>query len=249
MFEIWTYTLVSVFAVSLISLIGVLTISISMEKLRKFLLLLVSFAAGSLLGGALLHLLPEAIEQAEEILKPMFLILSGIILFFTLEKILFWRHCHLPTTENHPHPVAINNIIGDGFHNLIDGMIIAGSYMVSIPLGLTTTLAVLLHEIPQEIGDFGILVHAGYSRKKALFFNFLSATIAIIGAGLTLAIGSSFIGLQEYVIPFTIGGFIYIATADLMPELKVETNTGRSILQLIAFIIGVGIMALLLLIE
>lgn len=249
MFEIWVYTLASVIAVSLISLIGLLTISVSMERLRKFLIFLVSFAAGSLLGGALLHLLPEAIEQAEEIMKPMFLILFGIVLFFTLEKILFWRHCHLPTTENHPHPVAINNIIGDGFHNLIDGMIIAGSYMISVPLGLSTTLAVLLHEIPQEIGDFGILIHAGYSRKKALFFNFLSATLAIIGAVLTIAIGNSFVGLQEYIIPFTVGGFIYIAAADLMPELKAETHTGRSVLQLMAFLVGIGMMALLLLIE
>lgn len=249
MTEVWLYTIGSVFIVSLVSLVGILTISLNAEKFRKILLLLVSFAAGSLLGGAFIHLLPEAFEEIEDTTTISFIILLGILLFFILEKILHWRHCHTPTSKEHPHPLAVNNIVGDGFHNLVDGMIIAASYMVSIPLGIATTVAVLLHEIPQEIGDFGILIYAGFSKKKALFFNYLSAATAIVGAVLTLIIGSSIERSYEFLIPFTIGGFIYIATADLMPELKKETHLGKSLLQLVALLLGIGIMALLLLLE
>jgi len=223
MSEVWLYSVVGVFIVSLISLVGIFLISVNIEKLKKVLLLLVSFAAGSLLGGAFLHLLPEIFEESTHKSLTSFLILAGILLFFILEKILNWRHCHIPTSADHPHPVAVNNIIGDSFHNFVDGMIIAGSYMVSIPLGIATTIAVIMREIPQEIGDFGILLHAGLT-KKALFFNYLSALTAMLGAVVTLSIGSAVEGLQEYIVPFTIGGFIYIATADLIPELKKETN-------------------------
>lgn len=249
MTQIWLYAILSVFIVSLVSLVGILTISLNLGRLKKILLYLVSFAAGSLLGGAFIHLLPEAYEEIEDPTFIPFFILLGIAIFFFIEKILSWRHCHVPTSEEHPHPMAVNNIIGDGVHNFVDGMIIAGSYLVSIPLGLATTLAVVLHEIPQEIGDFGILLHAGYSKKKALFFNYLSAFIAVIGAVLTIAIGSSITRSHDFLIPFTIGGFIYIATADLIPELKRETNIRKSLLQLFAFLIGIGVMALLLLVE
>lgn len=247
--QIWLYSLLSVGLVSLVSVIGVVTISMNIEKLRRALLFLVSFAAGSLIGGAFLHLLPEAIEQDGNVLKKMYLIISGIIFFFALEKILFWRHCHIPTSEQHRHPVGLNNLIGDGAHNLIDGMIIAGSYLVSIPLGISTTVAVLLHEIPQEIGDYSILIYAGYTKGRALFLNLLSAVVAIVGAVLTLTIGTSVIHAQEYLIPLTIGGFIYIATADLIPELKEETHTGRSALQLFAMVLGVAVAAGMLLLE
>ncbi|MBU0963983.1 ZIP family metal transporter [Patescibacteria group bacterium] len=245
----WLYTILSVLAVSLVSLIGILALSINQIRLKKILLLLVSFAAGSLLGGAFIHLLPEAFAESEITEIIPFIILLGIVFFFFLEKILCWRHCHIPTSDEHPHPLGINNLVGDGFHNLIDGMIIAGAYMVSVPVGIATTVAVLLHEIPQEIGDFGVLLHAGYTKKKAIFFNFLSALAAVVGAVLTLIIGSSVEHAQEYLIPFTIGGFIYIATADLIPELKKETNLGKSLLQLIALLLGIGVMSLLLLLE
>lgn len=249
MTEVWLYTIFSVLIVSTISLVGVIMLSVNMERLKKILLFLVSFAAGSLLGGAFLHLLPHVFEESENVKIATSIILLGIVLFFILEKFLYWRHCHIPTSDDHPHPVGINNLIGDGFHNLIDGMIIAGAYMVSIPVGIATTVAVLLHEIPQEIGDFSILIHAGYTKKKALLFNFLSALTAIIGAVLTLLIGSSIEKVHEYLIPFTIGGFIYIATADLIPELKKETDLKKSWFQLVSFILGIGIMALLLLLE
>ncbi|MDP2684308.1 MAG: ZIP family metal transporter [bacterium] len=249
MTTIWLYTILSVFVVSLVSLIGMLALSVNMERLKRSLLFLVSFAAGSLLGGAIIHLLPEAFERATNEYTTPFLILLGMVLFFILEKYLHWRHCHVPTSENHPHPLAMNNLIGDALHNFIDGMVIAGSYLVSIPLGLATTLAVLLHEIPQEIGDFSILIYAGYSRKKALLFNYLSALLAVVGAVTILLIGTSFTNAQEYIIPLTIGGFLYIAMADIIPELKKEENLKKSIFQVLAFLLGIGLMALLLLLE
>jgi len=249
MTEIWLYTIISVFIVSLVSLIGILVISWKIERLKKILLFLVSFAAGSLLGGAFIHLLPEAFEQANNTKVLPFYILLGIVLFFFIEKVLHWRHCHIPTSGDHPHPVAVSNIIGDGFHNFVDGMVIAAAYLVDVPLGIATTIAVLLHEIPQEIGDFGILIHAGMSKAKALFYNYLSAFTAILGAVLTLLIGSLVEGLQNILVAFTIGGFVYIATADLIPELKKETALGKSVLQLLAFLLGIGMMSLLLLLE
>lgn len=247
--EIWLYTIGSVLLISLVSFIGLMAISINLEKLKKGLLFLVSFAAGSLLGDAFIHLIPEAFEDSENASIVPFMILAGFIIFFILEKILCWRHCHVPTSEDHPHPVAINNLIGDGFHNLIDGMIIAGSFLVSIPLGIATSIAVLLHEIPQEIGDFGILLHAGFNKKKALLFNYLSALTALVGASLTLIVGTALESKQVIMVAFTIGGFIYIAAADLIPEMKKETNFRKSWFQLLSLILGIGVMALMLLLE
>ncbi|MFH0952263.1 MAG: ZIP family metal transporter [Patescibacteria group bacterium] len=249
MTTIWLYSIISVFIVSLVSLIGIVTLSLSLERLRKILLFLVSFAAGSMLGGAFIHLLPEAFEIAENVLVIPYAILLAMIIFFAIEKVLHWRHCHEPTSKEHPHPLGVNNLIGDAFHNLIDGTIIAGSYMVDIPLGVATTIAVLLHEIPQEIGDFGVLIHAGYTKNKAIFYNFLTALTAIFGAVITLLIGSRVEAIHQYIVPFTIGGFIYIATADLIPELKKETGLGKSSLQLASLILGIGVMSLLLLFE
>ncbi len=249
MTQTWIYTLLSVLGVSLASFVGLVTLSVSMEKLKKVLLFLVSFAAGSLIGGALFHLLPEAYSSDAAAQKAPLYIIVGIVVFFALEKYLHWRHCHTPTSEQHPHPVGISNLVGDGFHNFLDGIIIAGAYLVSPSLGFTTTLAVLLHEIPQEIGDFSILVHAGFTRGKALFFNLLSALTAVLGAIGTLLIGSSIEIAGTYLVPITVGGFMYIALADLIPEIKREEHTGKSILQLLMFIVGILMMAALLWLE
>ncbi len=246
---LWLPTLLAVVIISLISLIGVATLAMNVEKLRRRLLYLVSFAAGALLGDAFLHLLPEAVGAIGSVERAAFLILLGIVIFFILEKVLFWRHCHLPTTEQHQHPVGIMNLVSDGVHNFLDGVIIAGSFLVDVPLGIATTLAVVLHEIPQEIGDFGILLHAGYTKKKALFFNFLTACLAILGAVVTLIIGERVESAVQFVLPLTLGGFVYIAAADLIPEIHREEHTGRSFAQFLAFIIGIGVMALLLLLE
>jgi zinc and cadmium transporter len=245
--SIWFYSLISVVIVSFISLIGVFTLTLSDERIKKSLLYLVSFAAGALLGDAFLHLVPEAFELSDAYLLLSTNILVGIIVFFILEKFIYWRHCHIPTSDNHPHTLGTINLVGDGLHNFIDGVILGASYLVSIPLGITTTIAILLHEIPQEIGDFSILLHAGYTKKKALFFNVLSASVAIVGTVLVLLVGDNVQHLVDVLVPFTIGGFIYIAAADLLPEIHREGNTYKSVFQLVFFLLGIGLMALLLL--
>lgn len=242
MAQIYLYSLAGVILVSLISFIGVFTLAMSGEKLNRLIMLLVSLSAGTLLGDSFLHLMPEVIEEGQTGLAIWLWLLTGILTFFVLEKIIHWRHCHLETTLNHPHPVGLMNLVGDGLHNFIDGMIIAGSFLVSAKLGIATTLAVIAHEIPQEIGDFGILLHAGYGRIKALLLNFASAVAAILGVLLTLAIGLEAESFTSFIIPFTAGGFIYIATADLIPELKKDTAPAKSLLQLLLIIIGMAIM-------
>jgi zinc and cadmium transporter len=249
MIQTWLYTILSVLGVSLIAFAGLFTFSLKIERLKKILLFLISFAAGSLLGDAFIHLLPEAVSLSSKTLTISLWILAGLVLFFVMEKVLKWRHCHEPECEDHAHSVGMMSLIGDGVHNFIDGAIIAASFLVSPALGLATTIAVIIHEIPQEMGDFGILIHAGYSRKQALFYNFLSALTAVAGAALTLTFGASFSNLTSYLIPFTIGGFIYIATADLIPELHKEVRLRYSFFQLLSFLLGIGLMALLLLMD
>jgi len=257
----WIYSFVSVGAVSLISLIGLVTLPIKEQKLRSLLLYLVSFSAGGLFADAFIHLIPEAAETVEssspELKVPLYIsiyILSGIIASFILEKLIHWRHCHIPTSEEHPHPFAYMNLFGDGVHNFIDGLVVAGSYIASFPsftLGIATTLAVVFHEIPQEIGDFGVLLHGGFSKNKALVFNFLTALTAILGAlfALVLSLIIPIENFEIFLLSFAAGEFIYIAGSDLVPELHKETKPSKSTLQLIAFIFGVLVLLCLALIE
>ncbi len=247
--EVWFYTLASVLAVSLISFIGVITLSINQKRLHKILLYLVSFSAGALLGDVFIHLIPELIEENLFTIKTSFYILSGIVIFFTIEKIVHWQHCHMPQTNEHTHPFAIVNLVGDGVHNFIDGMIIGASYIVSIPVGIATTVAVIFHEIPQEIGDFAVLLKGGFSKKKAILFNFLSAATSVLGGILAIVASSNLPAISEALIPIAIGGFIYIAGADLIPELHKNFETKKSIYELIALIAGILVMALLLGLE
>ena len=146
------------------------------------------------------------------------------------------------TSKEHPHPVAYMNLIGDGFHNFIDGMIIAGSFLVSVPIGISTTVAVITHEIPQEMGDFGVLIYGGLSRTKALMFNFLSATTAFLGAVVVLVLSLKTNQVTSILIPFTAGGFIYIAVADLIPELKEHISALTSLLELTCLLLGILVM-------
>lgn len=238
---IWTYTLLSVFFVSLVSFMGILSLSFGARFLSKILLILVSFAVGGLLGDVFIHLLPETFEKHGAGLQASLLVIAGVLLFFVLEKFIRWRHCHADSAE-HAHPIALMNLIGDGIHNLIDGMLIGASYLVSIPIGVATTVAVVLHEIPSEFGDFGVLLHCGFSVRKALFFNFLSALAAILGGVLSLVIGSHIGGYAGVLLPITAGGFIYIAGSDLIPELHRELRAEVSVQQFIAIILGVGVM-------
>lgn len=245
--EVWIYSLASVFIVSLISLIGVLTIFIRPKKLKKFLIYLVSFSVGALFGGAFLHLLPELVNEVGLTLQVSSLLLGGIVLFFVLEKVIHWQHCHIHSKRGHVHSFAIMNLIGDGFHNLLDGLIIGASYLISIPSGIAVTVAVGLHEIPQEIGDFGILIHGGFSKTKALLLNFASALISIIGVIISLTLSNIIGNIQFFIIPIAIGGFIYIAGSDLIPELHKRFTVKSALLQLVALVAGILVMASLLL--
>jgi zinc and cadmium transporter len=248
MLEIWLYSLLSVFFVSCISLIGIITLTIKENTLRKTLLYLVSFSVGGLLGDAFFHLLPESIELNSRLSLAMY-ILSGLIISFIVEKFIHWRHCHIPTSVKHPHPFAIMNLIGDSVHNFIDGLIIGASYLTSLQIGIATTLAVILHEIPQEIGDFGVLIHGGFKMRKALFLNFITALTAVVGTLISLIIGSYSANLTNFLLPFAMGGFIYIALSDLIPELHKETKPTKSFVQLLMLIAGIGIMFSLLFLE
>ena len=244
------YTLLSVFLVSLISFIGIITLSIKLEKLKQFLIFLISLSAGTLLGDAFLHLLPDLVESSGLTIEMSLYILLGIVIFFILEKIIHWEHCHAHILEKeHVHPFAYTNLVGDALHNFLDGIIIASSYLISIPAGIATTIAVVLHEIPQEIGDFGVLIHGGFTKSKALAVNFFSACAAFLGAILTLILQNKISNLEFILVPIAIGGFIYIAGADLIPQLhKHSDKLSKSFLQLLSFIIGIALMALLLLI-
>ncbi len=245
----WAYTFISVIFVSLLSLVGVFFLSLKESRLQKMLLFLVSLAVGGLFGDAIIHLIPESFEKLSGKLTAPVLLLAGILLFFIVEKVIRWRHCHIPTSEQHLHPVVFLNLIGDGVHNFIDGMLIGASYLVSIPIGIATTIAVVLHEIPQEIGDFGVLVHGGLSVRKAIFFNFLSALTAVLGGLVILIVGPHVDNISLYLLPVTAGGFIYIAAADLIPELHVECGISISIRQVVFIALGIGLMALLVLLE
>lgn len=249
---VWFYTLVSVFVVSLISLIGVFSLSMKKERLEHILLYLVSFSVGALFGEVFLHILPEINEEAAYSTKLGMFFLLGIVIFFVIEKGIHWRHCHkADNCDRHEiKAMGYTNLIGDGFHNFLDGAIIASSFMVSVPLGIATTLAVIIHEIPQEIGDFGVLIYAGFTRAKALLFNLASASIAIIGAIAALFLAGNIEGLSLLVLAIAGGGFIYIAGSDLIPELHKDHCSGcRPFFQLLFIVCGIGVMGLLLLLE
>lgn len=239
---IWIYTLVSVVIVSLISLIGVFTLSVKRETLEKILIYLVSLSTGTLLGDAFIHLIPDAYAQNSGKIFTALYILSGILIFFILEKYVHWRHCHKIASPEHPHPFSYVILLGDGLHNFIDGLIIAAGYLASLPVGIATTIAVIFHEIPHEIGNFGSLVYGGFSRSRALRFNFMSSLLAILGAIVALLISFNSADVTKFLIPFAAGGFIYVASADLIPELHKETQPRKSLGQLALFILGIGLM-------
>ncbi len=261
---VWVFAVGSVVLVSLVSLAGIFTLSLGRAHLERIMFLLVSFAVGAMLSGALLHLIPRAYDQLEDGTLIGALVLAGVLSFFVMEKFLHWRHHHgMPDEKDvdssghhHGHhksvaPFATMNLLGDAVHNLIDGMIVAAAYLVSIPAGIVTTLAVMLHEIPQEIGDFGVLVFGGYSPRKALLYNFLSGLVGVVGAVAALVIGAHVESFADYLLPITAGAFIYIAGSDLIPELNLRHShsAGQSAMQLVMMVLGASIMLLPELLE
>jgi zinc and cadmium transporter len=234
--------LASVTVVSLIAFVGIIFAGLRESLLNRVTMVLVGFASGTLLGGAFLHLLPEVLTPENNSTTVFLCVIVGIVSFFALEKFLYWRHCH--ERECPTHTFVYLNLIGDGIHNFIDGMVIAATFMFSFELGFATTLAVIFHEVPQELGDFGVLVYGGLSRKKALAFNFMSAVTAILGA-LTTYFLAYLKSIEALLVPFAAGGFIYIAATDLMPELHKKAHASESLVQLIVILLGIGLMAFL----
>ncbi|MFH1608924.1 MAG: ZIP family metal transporter [Patescibacteria group bacterium] len=246
---IYLYTLAAVIIVSLVSLVSIFFLSLREDLLKKYTSIFISLAVGGLLGGAFVHLIPEAFKELSNVTLTSILIITGILLFFIIEKFLHWHHHENDCKINHPKPVGKLILLTDGLHNFIDGVIIGASFLVSIPVGIATTLAVILHEIPQEIGDFAVLIHAGYSKKRALWLNFLSALTAVLGAIFILLFGEIVESSVIWMLPIAAGGFIYIAIADLIPELQKTKKLSHSFAQISVVIIGIALMLLLLLIE
>jgi zinc and cadmium transporter len=245
----WIWTIGSVAVVSALSLVGAVSMVLRPGILERGQLVLISFAAGALLGDAFIHLLPEIGESAAGFdLSASFSLLGGVLVFFVLEKVLHWHHAHY-ALEEVVHPVAVTNLVGDGLHNFVDGSIIAGSFLVSTELGIATTIAVVLHEIPQELGDFAILVRAGLKPRRALALNALSALSAIVGAVATLLAAALVGSLARFLVAATAGAFVYIASTDLFPELHKEPDARKSVVQLIGVLAGVAVMTALLLLE
>jgi len=226
--------LIAVFIVSLVSILGIF-IFLKEKIMKKALFLLVSFAAGTFLGVAFLDLLPEALEEGFKETIPIFILL-GILSFFVLEKFLYWHHHH---TGEEVHSFTYLNIIGDGIHNFLDGAIIAISFLNSTSLGIAATIAVIAHEIPQEIADFSILIYGGFSRMKALVYNFLTALTAVIGALVTYFYSSAIESSNTYLISFVVGAFTYIASTDLIPEIHEESRGDNRFITTIIFVLGI----------
>lgn len=249
------YIISSVLIVSAVSFVGALTLFFKTKNINQILLYLVSFSVGALFGDVFIHLLPEAfIDTANHTLVGIYA-LVGILFSFSVEKFIHWRHCH--TLEGHGgngnhHAFAYMSLVGDSVHNFIDGLIIAGAYFVSIPVGIATTVAVIMHEIPQEIGDFGILLHGGFSKGKALFFNFITALTAVAGAILGILLSNTE-SLVIFLIPFAAGNLIYIAGSDLIPQLHTdscdEKTIHKSASQTAIIILGILVMMSMLLLE
>jgi len=248
--EPWILSLLSVVVVSLVSLLGLATLSLNEARTRRLAAVLVSFAVGALLGDAFIHLIPEAFANAPVGMRSSLLILGGMMLFFVVEKLL--RHQHGPLHRHH-HPeeggrpsLAAINIVGDAIHNFIDGVLIGASYLASPTLGISTTIAVLFHEIPQELGDFGILIHSGLVIRKAVLLNLASASLAIVGTLVALLAGSvAGMMMVSLLVPITAGGFVYIAAADLIPELQHDRSIRGLFVQASLIMLGIAVMALL----
>lgn len=236
-----TYIFLAVFLVSLASLAGVFLLSLHKNLLKKMLMYLVSFATGALFANVFFHLLPEIAEMATDLQVAFGLVLAGIIISFVIEKFIHWHHCHNLECP-HAEPVGLMMIIGDGVHNITDGILIATTFFVDTQLGIATTIAIVLHEIPQEIGDFAVLLHSGFSRSKALLWNFISALTAFVGAIIVILLHEHLHGIEEFLLPIVAGNFLYIAGSDLIPVLHKDNSAKKGFLQLIAMLAGIAVM-------
>lgn len=247
--SVWGSTIVAVVAVSAIAFAGIVVLVVQEGILRRIVPILVSFAVGALLGDTLFHLLPELAENGGITVELSWVMAGAILFLYVLEKFIHLHHQLNAPEHRHVHPVVLTNLVGDGVHNFVDGAIIAGSFLVSPSLGIASTIAVALHEIPQEMGDLGILVHAGLSPKRALVYNVGSAMTALLGATIALLLDGAIGGIERPLLAISAGAFIYIAGADLIPELHKGTSIRTGIWQFLGIAAGFAVMAALLGLE
>jgi zinc and cadmium transporter len=226
------------------AVIGILPLHLRKKQSEAFLVFLLSVSVGTLLGSVFIHFLPESISNGYT-LGIALNVLFGFLAFFVLEKFIHWHHhSHEEKSLGHSHGyhIAPLNLIGDGVHNFIDGMVIAGSYLVSIPLGITATISIVFHELPQEIADYGVLLYSGLSKKKALLLNFLSALTAFLGAFFGLFLHTLVASFNSFILPFAAGNFLYIAASNLVPQLHRHCSVKDTVMHILAILLGIGIM-------
>lgn len=248
MSEVWLYTLLAVLIVSAVSLVGIVTLSLNHDRLKSILYYLVSFSAGALLGDVFIHVIPEMAETQFGTREGVYF-LVGIVVFFILERFIHWQHTHGDEHDERVHSSVYLTMFGDSLHNFIDGIVIAASFLVNPTLGIAATIAVVLHEIPQEIGQYAILIHGGWSKAKALLYNLLSGLTSVIGAVIVLVFAQNLEEPPTFLLAFAGASFIYIALSDLVPELHKEVGKRRSLIQFVWFIVGIALMGLLLFLD
>jgi zinc and cadmium transporter len=235
---IFLWIFISGILMSAIALIGSVTVVLREETLKKLLLPLVALAAGTLLGGAFFHMIPASVDNLGNTVGIYVWVLVGFALFLGLEQFLHWHHCHRAPSEHRPLTYLI--LIADALHNFIGGLAVAGAFLIDVRVGISAWIAAAAHEIPQELGDFGILIHGGWSKGSALLYNFFSALTFLIGG--IIAYGASLKADVTFLLPFAAGNFIYIAAADLIPEIKHEENATLNVIHLLSFLLGIGIL-------
>lgn len=231
------YIIIATLLDGIVAFAGAVTLALKKDTMKKVVGALVAFAAGALIAGAFFHIMPEALNEGIDPMQMFMLVMLGFVLFFLFEKFLFWHHCHKDECTVHPYTYLI--LFGDGIHNFIDGLIIAAAFLVDVGFGIVTTVMIIAHEFPQELGDFAVLVHGGMKRRKALFYNFLSQLTAVVGGIVGFFIGSAISAFVPFMLSVAAGGFIYIGASDLIPQLHEEKNLKKSLASFAFFIIGI----------
>jgi len=226
-------------AMSALALVGSLTLVLKPQTLQRLLLPLVSFAAGSLLGGSFFHMLPAALRDGMDPIPVFAWAAGGFVVFFALEQFLHWHHCHRASAQC-KQPLTYLILVGDGLHNLLGGMAVAGTFLVDTRLGITTWIAAALHEVPQELGDFGVLVHGGWSKGRALLYNLASALTFPVGS--LIAYMASFECSVAFLVPFAAGNFLYIGASDLVPEVNKSHSSSQAVSHFACFVLGLGLL-------
>jgi zinc and cadmium transporter len=226
-------------SMSVIALLGAVTMALRAETRERLILPLVAFSAGSLMGGAFLHMIPEAVAGATDGVGVYLWVLGGFSAFFALEQFIHWHHW-----DGHESPAArpLSHlmVLGDGLHNFLGGLAVAGAFLVDVSLGITTWIVAAAHEVPQELGKYGVLLHAGHSRSRALLLGVSSSLTFLLGGVFAYAVSFRFD--MSFLVPFAAGNFLYIAASDLVPEVNKHHSLRVNLLHFGAFSAGIGLL-------